>query len=576
MNALLPLQFLRPWWLLAMAALPLLVWAWRARRQRRSGWREVVDPHLLPHLLEGEGTRGARAPWLALAVLALSIVALAGPSWRQREQPLWQTRAPLVVALDLSSAILANDLPPSRLLQARAKIASLLKHRAGGQVALVAYADEAYTVAPLTDDAANVALFLDALAPDVMPVDGSHAADAISRSRQLLKQAGFTEGDILLLSNAADGDAKAEAANAARAGYRVSVLGLGTPAGAAFRRGDGSIGHSALDAASLRAVASSGKGRYAAAEAGDGDLRSLRVLDPQQAGAVAAQGKRSSIGIDGGYWLLPPLLLLALLLFRRGGAFAAVLLCVFVLPASPARAADGTLWQRADQQAYSRLQQGNAAYRKNDFAGAAKAYAGVPDAEGQYNYGNALAKQGDYEQAIAAYDRALKLDPGMADALANRSAVEAAMKRKPPQGEDQRQQQNKRPGQQGQPNPGQDQQGDPRKQDGKPQRSQSKSNPQQRRGSTQEQPETEQELEDPQAQHRADAAQQQRMQEALRRKAQAGQPDSKPRDHPETEAERERRIASEAWLRRVPDDPGGLLRAKFRLEYERRHGQGGD
>ena len=91
-------------------------------------------------------------------------------SWRQREQPLWQTRAPLVVALDLSSAILANDLPPSRLLQARAKIAELLKERAGGQVGLVAYADEAYTVAPLTDDAANVALFLDALSPDVVPV----------------------------------------------------------------------------------------------------------------------------------------------------------------------------------------------------------------------------------------------------------------------------------------------------------------------------------------------------------------------------------------------------------------------
>ena len=66
------------------------------------------------------------------------------------------------------------------------------------------------------------------------------------------------------------------------------------------------------------------------------------------------------------------------------------------------------------------------------------------------------------------------------------------------------------------------------------------------------------------------------MQQALQRKAKAGQPDSQSRERPETEAERERRIASEAWLRRVPDDPGGLLRAKFRLEYERRHGQGGD
>ena len=72
-----------------------------------------------------------------------------------------------MIALDLSSASLARDMPPSRLAQARAKIATLLRDRSGGQVALVAYAGDAYTVAPLTDDAANVALFLDALQTDI-------------------------------------------------------------------------------------------------------------------------------------------------------------------------------------------------------------------------------------------------------------------------------------------------------------------------------------------------------------------------------------------------------------------------
>lgn len=576
MNALaLPLHFLRPWWLLALLALPLLGWAWRARRRKRSEWREAVDPHLLPHLLDKGGERGMHAPWLAFAALALAILALAGPSWRQREQPLWQTRAPLVVAIDLSSAVLANDLPPSRLLQARAKIASLLRQRAGGQVGLVAYADEAYTVAPLTDDVANVALFLDALSPDVMPVDGSHAADAIARSQQLLKQAGFAQGDILLLTHAADADAKAEAANAARAGYRVSVLGLGTDAGAAFRRPDGSIGHSALDAASLRALASAGGGAYAAASADDGDLRALGVLDPQRAGAMATEGARTAIGIDGGYWLLPPLLLLALLLFRRGGIFAALLLCAFALPSLSARAAEGTLWERADQQQHARMQQGIEAYEQKKYDEAIDRFTGIETADGFYNLGNALARQGDYEQAIDAYDRALKQRPGMQDAIANRDAVRNALERKPPKGDKQQQQQNKQPGQQGQPNPGEDAQGDPRKQDGKPPQSPSKSDPQ-RQDPSQQEPSPQQKPEDAEAQQRADAAQRQRMQQALQRKAQDGQPERGPRDRPETEAERERRIASEAWLRRVPDDPGGLLRAKFRLEYQRRHGQGGE
>ena len=141
-----------------------------------------------------------------------------------------------MIALDLSSAALATDLPPSRLLQARAKIATLLRERAGGQVGLVAFADDAFTVAPLTDDAANVALFLDALSPDVMPVDGSAPIARSIWSAQLLRQAGFEHGDILLLTDHADAAARTAAAGAAGSGYRVSVLGLGSAAGAAYRR----------------------------------------------------------------------------------------------------------------------------------------------------------------------------------------------------------------------------------------------------------------------------------------------------------------------------------------------------
>ena len=182
--AALPVHFLRPYWLLCLLALPLLAWWWRARAQPRSAWQDAVDPHLLPHLLvAAEGSPRARlARGSGMLAAALAVIAMAGPSVGKAEHPLWQAKAPLVVALDLSSSILARDLPPSRLAQARAKIATLLRERAGGQVALVAFADDAYTVAPLTEDAANVALFLDALAPDVMPADGHRGDRAIAWS----------------------------------------------------------------------------------------------------------------------------------------------------------------------------------------------------------------------------------------------------------------------------------------------------------------------------------------------------------------------------------------------------------
>ena len=109
MNAL---QFLRPEWLWLLLSLLPLAWWLRRRAAHATPWRDEVDPHLLDRLIEpSRDARAGAGAWLALPALALAIVALAGPSWTRAEQPLWQTRAPLVVALDLSGAIRAEDLP---------------------------------------------------------------------------------------------------------------------------------------------------------------------------------------------------------------------------------------------------------------------------------------------------------------------------------------------------------------------------------------------------------------------------------------------------------------------------------
>src|SRR5690606_31313387 len=206
-------------WLWALAVLPLLGVAWWRRRSRRQGWRGAVDPHLLAHLLERSGGRGGRTlSWVAALAVAIATLALAGPSWRQVAQPLWQGSAPLVVAMELSPAMLAGDLPPSRLARAREKLSTLLAGREGGQVGLVVYAGDAFTVAPLTDDPGNVAVFLDSLHPDVMPVPGQMASRGIEHAQRLLRQAGFDRGRILLLATAPDQGAAAAAAAARSAG----------------------------------------------------------------------------------------------------------------------------------------------------------------------------------------------------------------------------------------------------------------------------------------------------------------------------------------------------------------------
>lgn len=598
------LHFLRPEWLWALLVLPLIIALVLYRQRRSDAWRQAVDAHLLPHLLAAGAKRRVRLPWALLLGWALASLAMAGPSWRQQAQPMFQASAPLLVVLDLSSRITATDLPPSRLLQARAKLGELLRARQGGQVGLVVYADDAYTVAPLTDDGSNVALYLDALSPDVMPRDGQRADRGIDWATRLMRQIGALQGQILLVSDQADGEAGLAAAQARSLGLQVSVLGLGTPAGAAYRDGSGQIRQAALDEGSLRAVATAGGGRYARISADDSDLRALGVLDARE-GAAAQRPGEGKQWRDEGFWLLPPVMLLALLAFRRRAVLAAVLAVGLMpwmndaqaqAPATQAsQPAQGTLWKRSDQVQHQRLAEGVQAYRKGDFATARKQFEGIDNDAGWYNLANTLAREGNYDEAIAAYDRALALHPGMADAVANRAVVDAARKRKQSgggQGQDQQKppqngQQKQPQSPQGQQNPqGQPQQGQTSPGQGQPSSGQqgqpkpgdetSQSNPQpgERGRDGQQAPP---QVEDAKAQAQADEQQRQRMQQATQQ-AREGEADKDGKPVPGSEGrtprQREEQQAVEAWMRRVPDDPGALLRAKFQLENERRKREG--
>ncbi|OBU64618.1 hypothetical protein A9K58_17060 [Stenotrophomonas maltophilia] len=593
------LHFLRPEWLWALLALPLIIALAMYRQRRSDAWRHAVDAHLLPHLLSAGGRRRARLPWAVLLGWTLASLALAGPSWRQQAQPMFQASEPLLVVLDLSSRIAATDLPPSRLLQARAKLGELLRARQGGQVGLVVYADDAYTVAPLTDDGSNVALYLDALSPDVMPRDGQRADRGIDWAARLMRQTGAPRGQILLVSDQADGEAALAAAQARGLGLQVSVLGLGTPAGATYRDGNGQIRQAALDEGSLRAVATAGGGRYARLAEDGSDLRALGVLDAREGTAAQRPGEGRQWR-DEGFWLLPPVMLLALLAFRRRAMLAAML-AVGLLPwmndaqaqAAPSAPVQGTLWNRADQLQHQRLAKGVQAYRNGDFAGARKQFEGIDSDAGWYNLANALARQGNYDEAIAAYDRALALHPGMADAVANRAVVDAARKRKSSGGQGQDQQ---KPPQNGPQKPQDASQGRQDRQPG--QKSPAQGQPQQGQQGQQGQPtpgddnarpgaqpggqgrdgaQAPPQVEDAQAQAQADAQQRERMQQAMQqaRKEEAGN-DGRPVPGSDgrTPREREEQQAVEAWMRRVPDEPGALLRAKFQLENERRKREG--
>lgn len=550
MSALVP-DFLRPGWLWLLLALPVLALLARRGARAARAWRDAVDPHLLPYLLETHPGRRTRAgAWAAAAAFVLGVLALAGPSWREVAQPLWQSRLPTVIAADLSSASLAADLPPSRLARLRAAIASRLERHPGGPLALVVFAGDAFTVAPLTEDVANIELFLDALQPDVMPADGQAADRAIAWSRELMRRAGHARGHIVLVTDHADGAAQRAAAQARAEGYTVSAVGLGTPGGAPVRTLSGASARVALDEPSLRALARAGGGRYARLGADDAP-----AFDPPGA-RVTRGGEGARMPQDAGYWLLPPLMLLALLAWLRAprGALAVLLVLALAGPL-PGRAAE--VWRRADQKAHADLVRGVTAYRRGDFDRAAELFARGDDATSHYNRGNALARGGRLQDAVAAYDEALRRDPALEDARANRAAVLAAMQRR---GAGQGEPSNRQRG-------GAGDRGDDRST--RNARNEGDGAARGGRGEQARPPS------DPGTQARADAAQRQRMQEALRqsRASQAAQVRAEA-ERRQGARQRERRLSNDAALRRIPDEPGSLLREKFRLEAERRRREG--
>lgn len=614
-------HFLRPAWLLALAALPLL-WLALARRGANAGaWRGAVDAHLLAHLLADEPAHArSRWPlWLAALAWILACLALAGPAWERLPQPLFQNRAARVFALELAPSMAAQDVKPSRYERARFKLDDLLARSRDGQSALIAYAGDAFVVAPLTDDAHTVANLVDALDPSVMPVSGNDTAKAIELGVKLIRQAGLDGGEIVLLADSVGDGANAAARRARAAGVRVSVLGIGSTHGApvALAQGGflkdagGNIVLPKLDASALQSVARAGGGNYIAPSTDARDIEALLAQAPTSAAALSKDSKATVERFrDRGPWLALLLVPLVAFGFRRGWLMLLPLvLCAHSPPAAAFSWND--LWQRPDQQARAALDAGDAkkaqalardpelrgaaAYRAQDYAAATDDFSGRENARTDYNRGNALAKQQKFEDAIKAYDAALAREPDLADARANRKAVEEWLKK---QQQQQSQDQNKshnQPDQQHQQKSGdgessehkdaqpQEQSGEQQEQQGQsrdPQQAQPKSAAKDAKANAQDAKAQAKAAQDSaqqqQAEHDAAKQFQQKMDRALQQQKAAQDKSPKPvrLGAREGKAQNEHEQAVEQWLQRVPDDPGGLLRRKFQLEYQIRQNGG--
>ena len=639
MHALLTdFHFLRPWWLLALLPCALLT-LWLARRHRRPPvWGELIDPMLLPHLLlPSDAKRSKALPMLLFGGWTLGVLALAGPAWERLPEPVERSNDALIIALELDASMRATDLAPSRLQRARHKIADILAARHDGLTALIVYAGDAHVVTPLSDDVNTLAAMLAALDPAIMPEPGNDPRTAAELAAQLLHGAGLNEGRVLFVADAFPRSAQATVAHTlagARLGF--SLLAVGTaqgapvplPDGGFLRDPDGGIRVPGVDLATMRDAAATARGRFAQLGVDDSDIRYLLPAEAAVPARTSADtNRRFDQWQDRAPWLALALLPLAALAFRRGWLLALTLAAL--LPAPHADALEWRdLWLRKDQQGAQALAAGEAEraaglfrspawrgaaqYRSGDYAGAARSWSQQDDATAHYNRGNALARAGRLDAAIAAYDAALARDPQLADAAANRRLVEELARQRnanPQTGGNDR---NGSPADSqdqaagtpqadtaqapSAPRPGSSGGSDSARPSGPDARADSATHP---GAGTNGSPATE-----PSAATGADSAAVQQLQE--HDAAGAGDESGQTRDvqpqaegsaasaqspthaaedtesvsgaasiAPDQSADSEDDQAMEHWLRRIPDDPGELLRRKFEYENRSRNDESG-
>lgn len=577
-------HWLRPEWLWALPLIALMTYALVRRQLAPGSWQRIIDPALAPFILSRSQVKGLNYRWwLILIGGVLAVLALAGPSWNRVEQPVFRSAQALVIALDLSRSMDAQDLTPSRLTRARLKILDILERRRSGQTALVVYSSNAFTVTPLTTDADTVAALVNSLSTDIMPSRGSYPVAAINKSGQLLEQAGASFGEVLLITDGGTSPAAERAAKDLRsAGYSLSVLGVGTAAGAPIPRvgggfvadRSGNIVVPRLEEAALRSLAAAGGGRFATLSTDD---RDIDILLSGEVGSTLASDE--SLATDQwqeeGPWLLLILVPIAAMAFRRG---LVLLLLVFLLPLTEPVYAFGwqDLWLTRDQQAQRQLDEGNAMeagelfkhpgwqavakYRAGEYGPSAAGFAGQEGIDNLYNLGNAMARLGELETAIDAYEQVLELDPDMEDALYNRDLLKDLLE----------QSQDSQGGEQGDQDNASESGGGAQQSEG-----QSQSDNSAQEGATGDPgAEGESSVRDPENVNQDDldaiqAELERAAQEAQQRSGEARESEAMSVEAEAMRRAQEQRQAMEQWLRRIPNDPGGLLRRKFRYQYQR-------
>ena len=619
--------FIRPavlWLLIPALALFFIAFI----KHKKQSADNLIAPHLAPFIMNESNTKASQPLWLVAVFCCLAIIFSAGPSFEEKQVPVFQSKSARVIVMDMSYSMYSTDIAPNRLMQSRFKGLDMIELFKEGDTALVAYAGSAFTISPLTNDATTLTNLIPSLSPDIMPDKGSNVLAGLDMAKELLTQAGYIDGDIILVTDGIDQEEQSDITSfTSNSSYRLNIYGVGTEQGAPIKLPEGgflkdSYGQiviPTINITRLKSLATRSGGKFALYQPSSSDIATFAP----SANSELLKGEKQSHAlwrIDAGIYGLLILLPLGLYLFRSA-AFVGAFLVLSVLPTQQASALElPSFLKNTDQQALDAYKnkdferaanadssslKGSALYQQGNFDAALEAFSKDKSATGFYNYANTLAKSGQLEQAIDAYKQAQTLQPNFSEAADNQALVEQLLEQQQQQQEgdsqdnqqqsDQSEQQNNQQSdqnqqgensdsqsEQSQGEQSQDQQGEPSDESDTEQDQQSaesgSQSDKQNEPELQTQPQANQEQKQPEQTNEEQAentqpqtAQQQTLTDEQKQNAQQQAAQAQTREL--TNEEKEKAQQLNQLLRKVPDDPAILLRNKMQLEAQKRQYQ---